>query len=268
MPINRLGKGLSALLPTDGDNLVYLNTDLIGDNPYQVRTEEEIDDILDSIKKHGIIQPVVVRRKSGNYILVAGSRRLKAARIAGLAKIPCIVLDVDEKDSMKFTLIENLDRRQLNPIEEAKGYKKMMELFGITQSQLSSIFGKNRSTIANSLRLLKLHEKVQQMIVRGTVQSGHARLLIGLPSYMQVRLATLTAKNGLSVRELQKIINESKKSNRKKISRIKYINLRSDVIGKNVYLRKNRNGSGSVILKFKDEQEFQLIKSILKLGGK
>lgn len=192
MSKNRLGKGLGALLPSDeptvdtndnGANVLELNIEDIEPNPYQPRREFDQDLLKElslSIKEFGLIQPISVRKINDTYQLVAGERRLRAATMAGLATIPAIEKDVDDKQLMEPALIENLQREDLNPIEEALAYKKLMDRFQLTQEEVANRVSKSRSAIANTIRLLNLPDEIQEYVSRETISMGHARALLGL----------------------------------------------------------------------------------------
>lgn len=206
-----LGKGLGALIPGFGDSK-YLDVcevplGDISENPLQPRKkmdDETIRELAASIKEHGIIQPVVVRRNGAKYELIAGERRYRAAIIAGLKSIPVIIKDVSNDESLMLALIENLQRENLNPVEEAEGYKMLIEKFGLSQEEISEKVGKSRVAIANALRLLKLPAPVKEMIIKGEISAGHGRALLSLKGKeKKIELAKTIVKKGLSVREAE-----------------------------------------------------------------
>jgi len=234
MAKSRLGKGLSALIVdgNDGiDNLaeikeVYL--DNIFANPYQPRTEfdeESMNNLRDSIIKNGLIQPVTLRKiKPDQYQLVVGERRWRASKMAGLKKIPAIIKECTDEQMMEIALIENLQREDLNPIEEAQAYHKMINEFTMTQEEVAKRVGKSRSSIANMVRLLKLAPKVQVYVSRETLSMGHARTLLSLKDKkMQIEVADYLIDRDLSVRETEEYINnlnKNKKSEKKKTNKL------------------------------------------------
>lgn len=222
MSKKRLGKGLGALLPEDGPtnqendqgNVKQLNIELIEPNPYQPRKEFDptlLEELSESIKEHGLIQPISVRRFGAKYQLVAGERRLRASKLAKLATIPAIEKDIDDQQLMEMALIENLQREDLNPIEEALAYKQLIEQFNLTQEEVARRIGKNRATIANIVRLLKLPEKIQENVSRGTFSMGHARALLSLETERQMfKVYQRCMEEDLTVRQLEEYIKSLK----------------------------------------------------------
>lgn len=209
-----LGRGLEALISQDlretvseTERVKELAIDRIDPNPYQPRTEfdrEHLKELATSIKRHGVLQPVVVRRVGDRYQLVIGERRLRAARIAGKATIPSIVRELEQSQSLKYALLENLQREDLNPIEEARGYSTLMDEFGLTAPEISGILGKNRSTITNTVRLLTLPGQVIELISSGKLTSGHARALLSIEGDKeQLRWAERVIAEGMTVREVE-----------------------------------------------------------------
>lgn len=223
-----LGKGLAALLPDepisdlleaeiDKESISYIDLDLIEPNKDQPRREfekESLQELKESIKQFGIIQPIIVRRKKDKYEIIAGERRWRAAKSTGLKNIPCIIKETDDKKAMKIALIENIQRENLNPIEEALAYKSLMEDYKLTQEDLAKTIGKSRSYIANTVRLMNLDPEIIENISKGKLTSGHGRALLAI-SNKEERLKTADAiiNNKINVRETEKI---AKKSNKKK----------------------------------------------------
>src|SRR5882724_441785 len=210
-----LGRGLGALLSAErpssfGDEQNEIELDLIDASPLQPRTyleQTSLDQLAQSIETHGVVQPIVLRRKNGRYELVAGERRWRAAKIAGLERIPAVVRDVQDKDLLELALIENIQREDLNPIEEAQAYKKLIEAVGLTQESLAERVGRDRSYITNYLRLLRLPEDLQRLVAEGRLSTGHARTLLGLDHVdEQRRLARRIIERGLSVRETEALV--------------------------------------------------------------
>lgn len=219
----RLGRGLGALLPSDDINvegtdiqskIVEINIDDIEPNPYQPRKEfnlDQLQELSQSIKEHGIIQPINIRKIDNKYQLVAGERRLRAAKLAGLATIPAIENEYDEQKMMEIALIENIQREDLNPIEEAVAYKNLMEQFGLTQEDVSSRVSKSRSAIANTIRLLNLPQEIQDHVSRETISNGHARALLSLGDEEEMlRVCNKTISENLTVRQLEEYIKDLK----------------------------------------------------------
>lgn len=213
-----LGTGLGALLKedplaneTDGAlNLPIEKVEPRIDQPRNVFNEESLNELADSILKYGIIQPLTVRRlDSGYYQIIAGERRWRAARIAGLIEVPVRVVEADDKRVMELALVENLQREDLNPIEEAKGYKTLMEDFGMTQDGASKSVGRSRPAIANALRLLALSPPVMAMVEDGDISAGHARALIPIKDEaQQLRIATKIYDENLSVRQVENLVSK------------------------------------------------------------
>ena len=208
-----LGRGLSALIPsasqeshTDQD-VHELSIDLVTPNPDQPRTDinqESVEELADSIKKVGVLQPVIVRPLGENYQIIAGERRWRAARIAGLERIPVRVLATDAVQSLELALIENLQRQDLNAIEEARGYRQLLTVHQMTQAELADKVSKSRSAITNALRLLDLPDEVQDMVYEGRLSAGHARAVLSVPDDQgRARLAERIVAEGLSVREAE-----------------------------------------------------------------
>ena len=211
-----LGRGLDALLdphvmeePSDnqGQAVVEIDIHSIDTNRQQPRksfSEDSLNELAASIKTHGIVQPLLVRKKGNRYLIVAGERRFRAARIAKLEKVPVIVVDYDEKKTQEVSLIENIQREDLNPIEEARAIRFLMQEYDLTQEELSDRLGKSRPVIANSLRLLNLPDSIAEMIKEGRISAGHGRAIAGVGNQAdQIRLAEETVHFGYSVRALE-----------------------------------------------------------------
>lgn len=208
-----LGRGLNALFtqnsPTDHD-LIDLDIDRIDPSEFQPRNvfaQQKLDELARSIQHNGIIQPLVVRRTGERFQIIAGERRWRAAQSAGLHRVPCIVKEVPEENVLELSLIENIQREELNPIEEASAYKKLLEKPDLTQEELGRRVGKDRSSIANALRLLKLPIEVQKLVEENKLSAGHARSLLSLDSGdQQVMLAREITTRALSVRETEQLV--------------------------------------------------------------
>ena len=207
-----LGKGLGALLGdaalhADTSDSLYLPISKIEPYANQPRhhfDEDALQDLADSIREHGIIQPLTVRRlSSGYYQIIAGERRWRAARIAGLHEVPAIVIEADDRKMTELSLIENLQREDLDPIEEAEGYKTLMDNYQLTQEEAAERVGKSRSAVANSLRLLGLCPEVREMLQNGAISGGHARALLPLQAGLQLEAAKTVVSQGLSVRQTE-----------------------------------------------------------------
>lgn len=216
-----LGRGLNALIPEAGENIIKeddmnnvkeIDINLIAANKEQPRKyfdEEKLEKLAESIKEHGIIQPVLVIKQGKFYKIIAGERRWRAARIAGLKKVPILEKDLDEKGIMEISLIENLQREDLNPIEEAIAYKKLIDDFNVTQEDISVRVGKSRSAVANTLRLLNLNEKVKEYIKDGTITEGHGKVIVSIQDEkIQYEIAKKVIDDGLNVRQTEKLVSK------------------------------------------------------------
>ncbi len=208
-----LGKGLEALLSdnqVDGGGVDSIDLSLIDSNPYQPRVdfnEESMAELAASIKEHGVLQPIIVRRNGARYHIIAGERRARASRMAGISEIPAIVREANDSQMMQLAVIENVQRQDLNPVEEASAYKRLIDEFALTQEDVSELVGKSRSAVANTLRLNKLPADVLSLVSRETISEGHARALLGLKSpEAQSKLAKEAVRRKLSVRQLEEAI--------------------------------------------------------------
>jgi ParB family chromosome partitioning protein len=213
-----LGRGLDALLPTRGaegdlegrDGLLLVPVDAITPNPNQPREsfeEEALGELADSIRQLGVLQPLLVRGREGRFELIAGERRLRASKLAGLDVVPVMVVDTDDRGSLERALVENVHRSDLNPIEEAAAYRQLIDDAGITQEELGRRLGRNRVTIANSLRLLELPTDLQRLLVERKVTAAHGKALLGLQGNpFQMRVARRVAEEKLSVKETEELV--------------------------------------------------------------
>lgn len=231
-----LGRGLDALFetsdmdreekgpsndgehPEDGIKRVDINNIKPNANqPRKIFDSEKINELANSIKEHGIIQPIVIRKNGHGFEIVAGERRWRAARVAGLKEIPCVVRDLTDEQNVLFAIIENMQREDLNPIEEAEGLDKMISNFGLTQDEVSKTVGKSRPYITNSLRLLKLDEEIKYKISSGKITAGHGRALIGLSDLaLQKEIVKKIEDQGLSVRAVEELVNDRKEKKKAK----------------------------------------------------
>lgn len=277
-----LGRGLNALVSeaeyeTGGSATSASNTasktklpiEDIVPNPNQPRihfNETELRELSESIQEHGVLQPLLVRKHGNGYEIIAGERRYQASKLAGLEEVPVIIKDVDDEQMLALALIENLQRSDLNPIEEAKGYRQLIDASGMTQEALSKAVSKSRSAITNSLRLLDLPEVVQQMIFEGKLTAGHARAILAVPyEDARIKLAEKVVAEGLSVRATENLAplfsaGETPKTPRtatpqffKKAARV----LRQ-VFNTNVRVKSSR-GKNKIEIEFKDEEELSRI---------
>ena len=211
-----LGKGLGALLgdaalqSDGGENLHLLPISQVecnADQPRKRFDEDTLEELADSIREHGILQPLTVRRlSSGYYQIIAGERRWRAARLAGLSEVPAIVVEADDRKAAELALIENLQREDLDPIEEAEGYRKLMEGYRLTQEDVAARVGKSRSTVANAVRLLGVCPEVRELLVVGALTGGHARALLPLSPAQQKKAARDVVSAGLNVRQTETLV--------------------------------------------------------------
>jgi len=229
-----LGKGLNAIIGADivsevidRPRAIEISVDRLSPNPFQPRrsfTEEGLEQLADSIRHHGILQPIVVRPSGDGYQLIAGERRWRAAQIAGLQRIPAVVRELDDPSMVQVALIENLQREDLNPIEEASAYRRLMDEFNMTQEQLSSTIGRSRPAIANAVRLLNLPTEIQRAVEERKLSEGHARCLLAISDQEdQLKVAAQIIANGLNVRQAEELVkgttqNVSRETIRKRTS--------------------------------------------------
>ena len=219
-----LGRGLEALLTpiaiesasstnapqSTNEQIAQIHVSQIRTNKYQPRldfNQEKLNELISSIREKGVIQPILVRKTADGFELIAGERRLRAARTIGIEKIPAIIRNVADIDMLEISLIENIQREELNPVEEAYAFQKLVTDFNFTQEDIAKALGKDRSTIANTIRLLGLAKKIQDYISKGAITAGHAKALLSLPTEAdQLRVCNLIVKKGLSVRETESIV--------------------------------------------------------------
>ena len=270
-----LGRGLSSLLG-DSSTKIETNKVLIKDltrNKFQPRRQfakGSLDELTNSIKEQGIIQPILVRpdkSSEGKYEIIAGERRWLASQHAGLHEVPVVILNVDDVKSLEFAIVENVQRQDLNPIEEARGYKKLIDDFGYNQEKLSKFIGKSRSYIANSLRLLSLPEEVLAMVQEGNLYAGHARSLIGLNNSIEVAKKIVQKK--LSVRQAEILVRQFKSKKfrliQKKDSNILDLQrVLEEKTGLIVSINNKKNNSGHVSFEYKDLDQLEKITTIIK----
>lgn len=210
-----LGKGLESLMGDLGTDISAMTPDSVlpiskikpnKAQPRKIIDRESLDELADSIRQNGVLQPILVRPKGSNYEIVAGERRFQAAKIAGLDEIPVLVREVSNDESFQLALIENLQRTDLNPIEEAQGYKTLMESQGLTQEDLGKVLSKSRPAIANTIRLLDLPDEVQQYMLSGLLTAGHARAILSVPTEQgRLTLARKVVDEGLTVRQTENL---------------------------------------------------------------
>ena len=274
---NKLGMGLGALLSTTKNNdqhennITKINISQIQPNPNQPRKnfkEKDLNELALSIKNQGLIQPIIVRKMNDDqFEIIAGERRWRASQLAGLHELECVIRDFSDNDILESALIENIQREDLNVIEEAYAYRGLIDLKGLNNEKLSKLIGKSNSHVSNILRLLDLDEEIQKMVINGDLSMGHARALIGVPNSVE-KAKEIIAKN-LSVRQVEKITSEFKKS--KKTTTYKDPNITdlekelSDKIGLKTSIHFNENGSsGSLTMYYSDLNQLDELMKRLK----
>jgi len=294
-----LGQGLSALIPEKDENLykqevsnifkesdsnengelVWLKVEELKRNPQQPRSsfnDKQQEELTESIRNHGILQPILVRFNNFEYELIAGERRLRAARAAGLEVIPAFVRDVDDQNSFEQAIVENLQRDNLNAIEEATAFQRLIDEFGYTQQQVSERVGKGRPTIANSLRLLYLSPEIQDMLKAGQISAGHGRALLGVEdTQTQIILAKRISDEELSVRQTEDLVASISHSTRdiggslnnsKDAGVLEVENILSDKLNTKVAVT-TRGGKGKIVVTFADMDDLHRIFNLLNSGS-
>lgn len=271
-----LGKGLSALIPEDLEKediqrIEDIDTNLICPNPNQPRKafeQDKLEELTESIKKYGVIQPIIVRKDGEIYNIIAGERRWRACKNANIKSIPCIVRDIENKNASEIALIENIQREDLNPIDEANAYEYIMSRYGITQEEVSNIVGKSRVYVTNIMRLTNLEDYVKNKIVTNEISAGHGRAMISLPSDKQIAMTEKIIKENLSVREVEKLVRDAKKPRRKlapeKDKYIAYIEeMLTDRFSSRVNIKKNKN-KGKIEIEYTNNEDLNRILDLLK----
>ena len=270
-----LGRGLSSLI---GDSNIKTSNDKISissiipnkNQPRKIFEKDALEELKNSIKERGVIQPVIVRKSDNQddkFELIAGERRWQAAQLAGLHEVPVVIIEADNLKSLEFAIIENVQRKDLNAVEEAESYKKLIENFGYDQEKVSKFIGKSRSHISNSLRLLTLPEKLIDMIRHQKISQGHAKILIGLENALL--LADKIVKKKLSVRQAENLVRLLKSDkNKSNISKDPDIlatqNSLSEKIGMRVYLNNKKNNSGTLTFEYKAIDQLDRLINIIK----
>lgn len=277
-----LGKGLEALFPTYQEKVnEEIHEVPISDifpnrqQPRQSFDDQKLMELSLSIKSHGVIQPIFLKRHVHGYEIVAGERRWRAAKMAGLSKIPAIIRDVSEDKKLEIALIENIQREDLNPIEEGQAYKLLMEQFEYTQQDLADKIGKDRSTVANVIRLLKLPNRIKEFIAEHTLSMGHARAILGIESDEdKLSISERIIKKGLSVRETESLIRRlsQEKENKAKetteqIDKGSTIPVLEETLSRSLKTRVklfHKNGKGRIEIRFFSDDEFERILELLR----
>ena len=277
-----LGKGLEALIPVieeTADGLLQVPVSAISPNPMQPRTTMEpqaLAELAASIKEHGLIQPLVVTQQGPErYQLIAGERRWEAARLAGLATIPVVVKDATPQQVLELALVENIQRADLNPLEEATAFQQLVDEFGLTQEQVAERVGKSRVAVTNTLRLLRLPAEVKQALAKGAIREGHARALLALPTpEAQVAALKTVVTKALSVRQTEELVRRllaeppPQKPKPKPNPETEALEFEfRDTLGTKVNLYRNRKGRGRLVIHFYSEEELQTIYDVIVGGG-
>lgn len=275
-----LGRGLEALLgvtqaeqEAQGD-LRNLPVELIRRGKYQPRTDmhlETLQELADSIRVQGVIQPIVVRPIGTNeYEIIAGERRWRAAQLAGLSEVPCVVRNVPDQAAVAMALIENIQRENLNPLEEARALQRLIDEFDMTHAQAAEAVGRSRAAVSNLLRLLELGDEVKQLIEQGALEMGHARALLGLPAEQRAEAARHVAAKGLSVRETEQLVRRLQSVPAKKPVHPKDPNVQrleqelSERLGAGVDIRYGAGGKGQLVIHYNSLEELDGILEHLK----
>jgi len=262
-----------------GEQVRIVPIDKIKPSPYQPRkdfSQESINELAESIKQQGILQPLIVRQRGEFYEIIAGERRYRAAQIAGLKQAPIVIKNVDDREALEMSLVENLQRENLNPIEEAEGYANLINTFNLTQEEAAAKVGKNRATVANALRLLKLPDEIKSLLRSGNISTGHAKVILSLEDVKLQKLACeKVIKDGLNVRQTEELVNYLKnrsmvvdtKSRSKKIQTrdTHIVDLEKQLmqkLGTKVTLH-YRDGKGAVEIKFFSNDELERILNIV-----
>lgn len=275
-----LGKGLGALIPeeevidgNDGINTISINLIKANENqPRKSFDEEKIKQLSESIKEHGIVQPIVLKKEGMTYTIIAGERRWRAAKLIGLKEVPAVIMDLTDKQVLEISLIENIQREDLNPIEEALAFKRLIEEFSFTQEELSKRVGKSRTAVTNCLRLLNLDERVQDYLIEGVIAEGHGRTLLAVNDKdLQFSLAQSIIDNELSVREVEKLIKDLGKKkatpHKKNLENIFYVDIKEKLqgyFGTKVSLT-NKKNKGKIEIEYYSEDDLQRILDILRI---
>ncbi len=276
-----LGRGLEALIPTEeyiksfkNQSVIDIDVNQIMSNHYQPRSdfpEQDLVKLADSVKQTGLLQPIIVRRKGdGSYELVAGERRWRAAKLAGLSVIPASVRNCNDEQAVVLALIENLQRQDLNPVDTARAYNRVMNEFGMTQDDLAQQLGKDRSSVANMARLVHLPAEIQKLLESGAITTGHAKVILGLASLEeQVSLGRRIVEGQLSVRQTEKLVEDEARSSKAGVRRAptrSYPELEVRIqkrLGTKVTIQKSRRGGRIVIHYFSQPELERLLETLL-----
>ncbi|MCF0142135.1 MAG: ParB/RepB/Spo0J family partition protein [Parasporobacterium sp.] len=277
-----LGKGIDLLIPqgseTENETPVTLKTSQIEPNRNQPRKqfdEEALAELADSVKQYGIIQPIIVTKKDDYYEIIAGERRWRAAKKAGLKEVPVVIRDYTEREIAEISLIENIQREDLNPIEEALGYRQLIEEYNLTQEELAERISKSRTAITNTMRLLKLDEKVQQHLIEGALSAGHARALLSIESPEgQAEIAEKIIKDSLSVRQTEDLVKDFGKQKKKPTKTVKKSVFVKDLekqmtnaLGTQVRIQNKDDGKGKIEISFYSDEDLDRLFRVINKGA-
>lgn len=277
-----LGRGLSSLIPDDiEESIIFdegkreeriqeIEIDKIKANALQPRRtfdQEELESLCTSIKRNGVIQPIVLRRMGENYEIIAGERRWRASMQAKLKKIPAVIMDLDEEQRYEVSLVENLQRSDLNPIEEAMAYKTLLEKYNMTQEKISEIVGKSRTYVTNMTRLLKLAKSVQEDLINNKITVGHAKMLVTLSDRKQMELSKKIQESQMNVRDLENLLKPKPEKKEKPLNEeSEYYELSeelSEQYGTKVEILKGKN-KGKIVLEFYGEEDFERLYQLIR----
>ena len=262
-----LGRGLGALIPATAGGIDEIDVDLIVPNPHQPRTtfdEDALDELVVSMKEHGVLQPLLVTTSNteGVYQLIAGERRLRAAKLAGLSRVPVIVKEAATRELLELALVENLQREDLNALEEAAAYQRLAGEFGITQDEIAQRVGRSRTAVANTMRLLALSDEIKQSLAAGAITEGHGRALLAIEIEAERRSVwQKVIERGLTVRQTEQLARRNTNGARKPVTNgvdpeIDRIESRiRDALGTKVELRRQKSGRGKLVLHFFSDDE-------------
>lgn len=275
-----LGKGLEALIPAQFEaapGLREISVDAIVANPHQPRQALDpvaLQELADSIREHGLIQPLIVTQQGQRYQLITGERRWRAAKRAGLTRVPALVKDATSQQMLELALVENIQREDLNPLEEASAYRQLMEGFGLTQTQVAQRVGKSRAAVANSVRLLRLPQEVKESLAAGQITEGHARALLGLPEpEAQLRALQRVIRRGLNVRQTEELVRrwtaprpERKLQPYRSPETEALETAFSEALGTRVRLVRSKQG-GRLVIHFYSEEELEALYELIVSGS-
>lgn len=276
-----LGKGLGALIPEeeileDNSSVFKIPMNLIKANKEQPRKNfdpEKISELAESIKEHGVIQPIILNKEEDIYVVIAGERRFRAAKSIGLSEIPAIVMNISNKEVLEISLIENIQREDLNPIEEAIAYKKLLVDFNLTQEEISKKVSKSRTAIANCMRLLNLDDRVQDYLIDEVISEGHGRAILGLSDkQLQYEIAQMIIDDSLNVRQTERLVKnfgvlkkEKVLKNQNDVYYKDIMNKLENCFGTKVFINSKNKNKGKIEIEYYSEEDFERILEVLNI---